>query len=301
MHVARVAHRPHAGRFAFGENWLSYSTLVDERRIDAAAASLRRALPDVDLAGRTFLDIGCGSGLFSLAAQRLGARVHAFDYDPGSVAAATRLRRRFGSADVWVIEQGSILDEQYANGLGPFDVVYAWGVLHHTGDLWGALDAAARRVAPGGWLFVSVYNDQGLESRAWTRVKRWYNSGGTTRKRLLLAGSFCYLYRHQPIRRLERLVSPNSGGGQRAEYARGMSVRHDLIDWVGGYPFEVAKPEQVFARVRQSGFELRGLSTCAGGLGCNEFVFQRRSAEQDAEPKPGADRADEYAEVGTAG
>src|SRR5579859_8056504 len=143
MRMIRAARRRHSERFAFGENWLSYVALVDQRRIDAATESLARALPRTALAGRTFLDIGCGSGLFSLAAQRLGARVHSFDRDAGCVAATARLRERWGSADGWVVEEGSILDRRYAESLGLFDVVYAWGVLHHTGDLWGALDAAA--------------------------------------------------------------------------------------------------------------------------------------------------------------
>jgi 2-polyprenyl-6-hydroxyphenyl methylase/3-demethylubiquinone-9 3-methyltransferase len=52
-----------------------------------------------------------------------------------------------------------------------------------------------------------------------------------------------------------------------------MSTRHDLVDWVGGYPFEVAKPETVFGFLRDRGFELRHLKSCAGGLGCNEYVF----------------------------
>ncbi len=306
MHVTRVAYGQRGKRFAFGKNWLSYAALVDERRIDAAAASLARALPGVDLNGRAFLDIGCGSGLFSLAAQRLGARVHSFDYDADSVAAAKRLRKRFGSANGWIIEQGSILDEQYADSLPLFDVVYAWGVLHHTGDLWRSLDAAARRVAAGGWLFVSVYNDQGFESRAWTHVKRWYNDGGRARRRLLLVLSSCYLNRRKPVRLAVRLLVPNSGREGHAERARGMSARHDLIDWVGGYPFEVAKPEQVFARVHRLGFELRRLSTCAGGLGCNEFVFERHSAGanplgQGRAADQGTDRPEEYADIDTAG
>ena len=54
-----------------------------------------------------------------------------------------------------------------------------------------------------------------------------------------------------------------------------MSAKHDLIDWVGGYPFEVASPEEVFRRIHPLGFELRHLKTCGGGLGCNEYVFEQ--------------------------
>lgn len=282
--------KPESGadeRFAFGRNWLSYVKLVSEQRIAAATASLAEALPYPDMTGRSFLDVGCGSGLFSLAAQRLGARVHSFDYDAGCVRAAVWLRGRFGSLNGWVVEQGSILDEQYTGRLGLFDVVYAWGVLHHTGDLWKALNAAARRVAPGGTLFVSVYNDQGLESRLWRRVKRRYNNSGPLNRRLLIAGSYCYLRRYSPLRVAARLALRHGQSAVHATRRRGMSARHDLVDWVGGYPFEVAKPEQVFAAVHELGFDLRRMTTCAGGLGCNEFVFERRStgdghAEQGA-------------------
>jgi SAM-dependent methyltransferase len=263
-------------RFAFGANWKSFLKVVDETRVDAARRSLAEALGE--MSGRRMLDIGCGSGLFSLAAQQLGARVRSFDFDPDSVAATAELRLRYAPDSDWMIEQGSILDEQYVATLGQFDIVYSWGVLHHTGDLWHAVDAAARLVGPGGLLFISVYNDQEFASRMWRRVKRRYNASGRVTRGLLVAGSFAYLARHRPVRAVARAA----GAGRRSPAGeappvrtRGMSARHDLVDWVGGYPFEVAKPEQVFCRVRPLGFELRHLKTCGAGLGCNEYVFER--------------------------
>jgi 2-polyprenyl-6-hydroxyphenyl methylase/3-demethylubiquinone-9 3-methyltransferase len=265
-------------RFAFGENWCDFTQLVDEARIASAVESLTGSLAVTDLAARSFLDIGCGSGLFSLAAHRLGARVHSFDYDAQCVVAAGRLRSRFAPHSDWTIEEGSILAEDYTKSLGQFDVVYAWGVLHHTGDLWRAVDAAADRVAPGGTLFISVYNDQGAESWRWLRIKRRYNRSSPWLRRLLVARSVLRLARGQSLRSLAaaalRRFSAAASPGPRA---RGMSARHDLLDWVGGYPFEVAKPERVFAAVHRLGFELRYLTTCGGGIGCNEYVFERVS------------------------
>lgn len=261
-------------RFEFGKNWRSFIELVDEARISSAQDSLRQALQVPTLSGRTFLDVGCGSGLFSLAACRLGARVRSFDYDPESVLATTELRHRFAAGSEWVIEQGSILDPQFLAGLGRFDIVYSWGVLHHTGQLWRALDATARLVAPGGGLlYVSIYNDQGLMSRVWRRVKRRYNTSGTVMRGILVAGSVAYLGRYRPLEALRRAVRGSAGAAASPPRARGMSHRHDLIDWVGGYPFEVARPGEVFAFAHRLGFELRYLKTVGGGLACNEYVF----------------------------
>ncbi len=262
-------------RFAFGSNWRDFIDLVDERRIGAAVDSLTGPLGTRDLSGRTFLDVGCGSGLFSLAAHRLGARVRSFDYDADSVAATAELRDRFAQDADWDVGQGSILDEGTVADLGRFDVVYSWGVLHHTGDLWHAMDLVAGLVAPGGLLYISVYNDQGFESRMWRRVKRRYNKAGTLTRRLLLLGSAAYLHRHRPLASVLRVFYGTEPALVRKPRARGMSARHDMVDWVGGYPFEVARPEQVFGFLRARGFELRHLTTCAGGLGCNEYVFAR--------------------------
>jgi 2-polyprenyl-3-methyl-5-hydroxy-6-metoxy-1,4-benzoquinol methylase len=261
-------------RFAFGANWLSFVKLVDEARVATATRSLTAALGSTDLRGRDFLDVGCGSGLFSLAAHRLGARVWSFDYDRQSVAATTELRRRFGGPDGWTVGPGSALDTAFLTGLGDFDVVYAWGVLHHTGDMWRAIDNTSRLVRLGGLLFISIYNDQGQVSRVWRRVKRRYNRSGRWGRAVLVVASSLYLYRHAPVTVLARLVRRRPLLPRRTR-ERGMSVRHDLVDWVGGYPFEVARPEEVFAFLRERGFELRHLRTCAGGLGCNEYVLQR--------------------------
>jgi SAM-dependent methyltransferase len=261
-------------RFAFGRNWRAFVDLVDEDRIEAAADSLRKALKIVDLSGRTFLDVGCGSGLFSLAAHRLGARVRSFDVDRECVAVAGDLRERFAPDSDWMIWQASALDERLAAKPGRFDVVYSWGVLHHTGDMWRAMDLTSRLVAPDGLFYLSIYNDQGLQSRMWHQVKARYNASGPLMRRALLAGSGVYLNRRKPARRLLEAARVRSVEAVPPR-ARGMSAEHDLVDWVGGYPFAVAKPEEVFSFVHERGFELRHLKTCGGGIGCNEYVFQR--------------------------
>ena len=150
-------------RFQFGKNWKRFVPLLTEERIRKAELSLKDTLSCDDLKGKSFLDIGSGSGLFSLAARHLGARVHSFDYDPESVACTTELKAKFYPDDPqWTIEKGDILVREYVSALGSFDIVYSWGVLHHTGDMWRALDYAAVPVEEGGKPLVAADLRQGL-------------------------------------------------------------------------------------------------------------------------------------------
>jgi 2-polyprenyl-6-hydroxyphenyl methylase/3-demethylubiquinone-9 3-methyltransferase len=261
-------------RFEFGANWTSFLNTLDDESISHAAKSFCDILWIADLADKTFLDIGSGSGLSSLVAHRLGARVHSFDYDPKSFACTKELRRRYHADDVdWTIEEGSVLDKVYLNQLGKFDVVYSWGVLHHTGHMWEALANVAPLVKPNGMLFIAIYNDQGRASHWWKAVKKIYCSGLLGRS-VMTAIYFLYFGIGRLILDMIKLRNPLT---RYREYKklRGMSAWHDVVDWIGGYPFEVAKPEEIFEFFKQRGFILQVLKTCSGGLGCNEYVFTR--------------------------
>jgi 2-polyprenyl-3-methyl-5-hydroxy-6-metoxy-1,4-benzoquinol methylase len=264
-------------RFAFGRNWLNFLATVDDASIRKAEQSLIELIGESDLTGKRFLDIGCGSGLFSLAARRLGAVVTGFDFDPDSVACARELRRRFArDDDTWRISQGSALDAEYLGALGTYDIVYSWGVLHHTGSLWQAVTNAAAAVAPGGKLAIAIYNDQGRWSGVWLRVKQLYQRVPRLLRPLYVAlvmlplelRSLAYsLLLLQPMRYVR--------GWTRYRSFRGMSRWHDHVDWVGGLPFEVAKPEQIVFFVKRLGFDLIGMTTNGGRTACNEYVFHR--------------------------
>ena len=264
-------------RFAFGYNWRRFLDQLTPRQIDEAARSLCEMLTVDSLAGKSFLDIGSGSGLFSLAARRLGAKVHSFDFDPQSVACTQALRERYFTGDgQWTIEEGSALDRNYLCSLGTFDVVYAWGVLHHTGQLWQALELAAIPVAPSGQLFIAIYNLQPVWTPLITAAKRSYVASPRPVRALIAGASMAFHAAGGLAKDLVRLRNPLARYRQ-YDRLRGMSWWHDQLDWIGGYPFETATPESIVECYSERGFHLERLVPCRrGSSGCNQFVFRRR-------------------------
>jgi 2-polyprenyl-6-hydroxyphenyl methylase/3-demethylubiquinone-9 3-methyltransferase len=254
-------------RFQFGENWTRFLSLVDEERITQAADRLSEMLGDIR--GKSFLDVGSGSGIHSLAALRLGAtRIVSFDYDTKSVACTAELKRRFAPGADWRVESGSALDENYLRSLGRFDIVYAWGVLHHTGAMWKSFDLVT--IPAGDTLLVAVYNDEGRKSRLWLILKKFHSRSPWPAKKVLELATFMLTWGKAFV------FKPRKAFGNWSSYSRqrGMSPWRDVVDWAGGYPCEFANAGDVFAFFRQRGFTLDVLKT-VHGLGLNEFVFTR--------------------------
>ena len=255
-------------RFEFGRNWERFSHQIDAEVIRAAESSLREFTGLDDFRGMRVIDIGCGSGLFTLAFSRMGAaEVLAFDFDPDSVATTRKVVSSAPPTGAVTVQAGDVLDRAMMESLGQFDFVYSWGVLHHTGDLWTALENAADRVKPDGLLYIALYNDQGWKSRVWLRIKQLYNAWPKGIRELLVLP---YFASSLPVYAWRKLT-----GRLRNRHARGMTLWTDARDWIGGLPFQVASAEQVDEYLGQKGFQ-RAKAVLTASHGCNEFLYRRK-------------------------
>lgn len=260
--------------FEFGENWKAYSRKIDQQRIDSAVEGLTKLFPD-GLMGTTFLDIGCGSGLHALAALKLGAAsVLGIDLDENSVETTRRVLAERSPHAGWRAEIVSIFDAS-PDKLGTFDVVYSWGVLHHTGDMWRAIEQAAALVKPGGRLAIAIYAPTALDP-LWKAEKALYTHAPRPVQWLMRQGFMAAI-----------LAAKVCSGANPVAYVRsysqvrGMDFSHDAHDWLGGHPYETASAEELMSRISARGFSIeRSLPVTPrlGGLfgsGCGEFVFVR--------------------------
>jgi 2-polyprenyl-3-methyl-5-hydroxy-6-metoxy-1,4-benzoquinol methylase len=262
-------------RFGFGDNWLDFARDLSTHQIVEAEKSICNLLRRDSLAGASFVDIGSGSGLFSLAARRLGARVHSFDYDISSVRCTQRLRDlHFPGDPDWTVERGSVLDHDCLRTLGTFDIVYSWGVLHHTGAMRNALAAASELVPPGGLFAFSLYHHTRL-CGLWRLEKRWYAGASINAQRRARA-IYVWLFR------LAFALKRRDFQSYVANYQsrRGMNFIHDVHDWMGGYPYESISAPEVDALLQQFGFtRVHGmatpLTTGIFGSGCDEYLYRR--------------------------
>lgn len=263
-------------RFKFGSNWKLFLRSISLKKISLAKKELKRKLNIKNLKDKSFLDIGSGSGLISLAAKKLGARVFSFDYDLESVECTEILKDSFFPNDnSWKVENGSVLNLKYLNKLGKFDIVYSWGVLHHTGRMWKALENASNLVKRGGILFISIYNDMGVKSRRWLLVKKLYNNLPKFLKWIVFVPAFLKIWVPDFVKDLFKLKPFVSWIEYQKEESRGFDPFTDAIDWIGGYPYEFAKPEEIYDFYIKKGFVLIKMKTCGGGMGCNEYIFKK--------------------------
>lgn len=256
--------------FSFGRNWEKYVRSLTEDRRQAAQESLRASFSGETIAGQSVLDIGCGSGVFSLGFYSLDARqVTSIDVDPHSVACAAALRSQVDEPHRWNVRRGSILDDAFVASLDPAEIVYAWGVLHHTGDMWAAVKHTMSLVVPGGLLCIALYTRPN-RVELHMALKRSYN-----RLPRLLRPAAVGLYAAAWLaNRARRGSNPISFVRRYGENSRGMSFWRDVEDWLGGLPCEFASADEVRQFAEHNGFSVeREVEGTPGGNG--EYLLRR--------------------------
>jgi 2-polyprenyl-3-methyl-5-hydroxy-6-metoxy-1,4-benzoquinol methylase len=262
--------------FAFGKNWLDYASKIDEDKINQAMADLQRLNSGSRFDGLSFLDIGCGSGLHALAAIRLGAsRVRCVDIDADSVIATRGTLAKFAPDFPAVVSEDSVFN-MTPESHGRFDVVYSWGVLHHTGDMFRAMELASQLVAEHGVFMIALYRKTPF-CGMWRILKKHYaNSSLKTQKKMM----HIYLVVYHSVARLVGIDIKSKIAGY--DKSRGMDYYNDIHDWLGGYPYQSIAPEQCIEYFSERRFivdysNIKKASKSLGifGSGCDEFTFKR--------------------------
>jgi 2-polyprenyl-3-methyl-5-hydroxy-6-metoxy-1,4-benzoquinol methylase len=268
---------PH--KFAFGRNWARYARHVTPIEIGKATDDLKQLVGPYGINGRTFLDIGCGSGIHSLAALNSGAvHVSAVDVDENSISTTRNLLQGKAAADSYDIGKLDILSAAETLGGKKYDIVYSWGVLHHTGNMWQAIDNAIGFVAPGGEFIIAIYRKTPL-CGPWKAEKAFYS-----RLHPVLCFPFTLIYAALYLLGIALIGKNPYRYVKDYRNSRGMNFWYDCVDWLGGYPYESATPDEIRKFVEGRGLSLISeyntrATRFAGlfGAGCAEYVFARQA------------------------
>jgi SAM-dependent methyltransferase len=262
-----------AAHFEFGANWKDFAKSIDQERIAAAIDGLRKLFPD-GLAGKSFLDIGCGSGLNALAALSLGAAsVTAVDIDENSVSTTQAVLAAHAPDANWRAKVVSVFDAQ-PDTLGTFDVVYSWGVLHHTGDMWRAIEHAAKLTSPSGLYVIAIYTKTPL-CGFWQYEKAFYSKSPKLVQAILRYGYIAASAGSMLVQKRNPVTFAKN-----YKSSRGMRWSNDIHDWLGGYPYESASAGDIRTALEKIGLvEVRSFPTDPGSgfssAGCGEYVYLR--------------------------
>ncbi|HUQ65005.1 MAG TPA: class I SAM-dependent methyltransferase [Flavitalea sp.] len=161
---------------------------------------------------------------------------------------------------------GSILDKTFIEQLGQFDLVYSWGVLHHTGNMWEAIDNALTLVRQNGFFYLTIYKDDSYDHSI--RQKKNYNSASSFGKKIIES---YHIFRIM-VKRILHLKNPFTWN---EKLERGMNIYHDLVDWLGGLPYEAASEDEMLQWGIRNNLKLKRI-LCKGNYGsCNYYLFQK--------------------------
>lgn len=263
--------------FSFGKNWENFICLnFSEERVEIAQKHLLGFLDRDDLKGKYFMDIGCGSGLHSLAAFKANAKkIVSFDFDPYSVATTKKVREMYNNPSNWEVLHGSILDKDFMSTLEPADVVYSWGVLHHTGDLWQAVRNASSFLKEGSIFYIAIY-EKNKDSDYWIDVKIKYNSSTQLEKKRM---EIAYVWSSFFKSRSFHTIVESFKYIKNYKKSRGMAFWTDVKDWLGGWPYEPATLEEICGFCEKE-LGLRKVKVKTGEANI-EYLFKMKGQQQE--------------------
>ena len=261
--------------FDFGENWSNYLHDVDDDRVSLAMKNINDALGDNFIRDKSFLDIGCGSGIHSLAALKLNAKyVKSFDINKKNIINTKKIISKFWEKNNYDVEVMNILE---ANDYSiKYDIVYSWGVLHHTGEMNIAIKNSINYCKKNSILFIALY-EKTIYCKMWRMIKKFYNNTNRINQFLLL--NF-----YNILKIFGLLITLKNPYLYVKNYRsnRGMSFIYDQIDWIGGYPYESINKTELL-KIIGSDFKLlqykrakTGLFRSILGTGCSEYVFKKK-------------------------
>ena len=284
-------------KFSFGKNWISYSKNITKKNISNSEKDLKFFLKN-NIKNKDFLDIGCGSGLSSFAARNLRANVTSYDKDFFSTKCTKELKKKYCKNDKkWkILNYGDVLNSNFCKRLGKFDIIYSWGVLHHTGNQKKALENIFFNSKKGSIFFIALYNDQGTKSKNWKIIKYTYNFLRFWPIQVIFASLIMLInilrvhvftfnnvsinfkkYKNNPkliIKNQFRAFKTFLSYIKNYKRYRGMSYWHDQIDWIGGYPYEVSKPNDIINFFKQKNCKLMKIKINKG-YGNNIYLFKK--------------------------
>ncbi len=253
-------------KFSFGKNWQAYSkNALTKKSLMDFKHDFDELFNGIDFKNKKFIDIGFGQGLAILIAAEKGADVVGIDIDANNIKALNITLQEMGRVKVPKTDIVSILDDDYVNRYkSNYDIVHSWGVLHHTGNMTKGFDNACDLVATNGYFICSIYNRH-WSSPIWKIIKYLYNISPLICQQLI--NGFFY-----PIIFIAKWIVTGKNPKQKE---RGMNFFYDVIDWIGGYPYEYATENEIIELVSKKGFVCIKSCPAAVPTGCNEFVFER--------------------------
>jgi len=260
--------------FSFGNNWKDFLKRISPQQIDNSQTSLLELIAPFKIKGKSFIDVGCGSGLFSLAAHNLNAsKVTSLDIDNDSIHCCESLRKVNYKKREWKIIKGSILNTSLIKKLGKYDIVFSWGVLHHTGDMYKAFGNIKYLCKIDTIFILAIYNK--LEdlnsllsgsSKNWLKIKSIYSRSNNIIKKIIEFLYYAWFF-------IGYIITNRNPFSYIKEYKqRGMNFVTDIKDWLGGYPYEFATSDELINYFSKQGFCVKKIIS-SNNLGCHQIVF----------------------------